>query len=160
VSDPGGEVWTRYARGEAIPWVPLRPLTDDVLVRYYRVDPLSGEILVSARVPPGCGPVSLYQTGPIVAHTIRGAWRLREHDWVAEAGDTVSQPAGSIATAETVGDEDTVVFLVVTGELLLFDEDGGLVWEEGWRTSLERYGEYCRGHRLTPHDLTSFPGSD
>lgn len=160
MSDPSREIGTLYSRGDAIPWVPFGPLTEEVLLRYYRIDQCSGEILVSVRAPPGYGPVSLYQTGPIVAHTIRGAWRLREGDWVARAGDTVSQPAGSIAKAETLGKEEVEIFLVISGELLFFDEDGGLAWEEGWRTSVERYEEHCRRHRLHSRDLTSLPGRD
>jgi quercetin dioxygenase-like cupin family protein len=149
-----GEIETSYAQGDSLPWIPFKPLTDKVLLRYYRIDPFRGQILVSARFPPDGGLAPVYHTGPVIAHTIRGAWRYREHDWVSRAGDTVYEAAGSIHSAESAGDEEAVVFLVVAGELLFFDEEGGLVWQESWKTSMERYGEYCGEQGLSQRDLT------
>ena len=150
----GSEIQTGYVQGDPVPWIPFRPMTDRVLLRYYRIDPRRGEIVVSVRFPPDGGLAPLYHTGPVIAYTIRGAWRYREQDWVARAGDTVCDAAGSVRTAESVGDEEAVIFLVVTGEFLFFDEDGGLVWQESWKTSVERYAEYCAEHRLSQRDLS------
>jgi len=149
------DIQTGHVQGDSVPWIPFRPLTDDVLLRYYRIEPRRGEIVVSVRFPPGGGLAPVYHTGPVIAHTIRGAWRYREQDWVARAGDTVWDAAGSVHTAESVGDEEAVIFLVVTGEFLFFDEGGDLVWQESWKTSVERYAEYCAEHRLSQRDLSA-----
>ncbi len=150
------DIETMYMQGESIPWVPFRPVTDDILLRYFRIDPTRGQIVVSVRFPPGGGLAPIYHTGPVIAHTIQGTWHYRENGWVSRAGDTVCTGAGSIHTAESVGDEEGVVFLVVVGELLFFDEGGNLVWQESSKTSIERYAEHCAEHRLTQRDLTGF----
>jgi hypothetical protein len=142
---------TSYIEGGALPWVPFTPLSESVQLRYYRIDRLRGEILVSVRFPPHSGVAPLYVTGPVIAHTIRGAWRYREQDWVARAGDTVFVAAGTTRSIESVGDHEVEVFLVVTAEMLFFDEDGTLVWQESWKTSIERCAEY-HSRRRTPID--------
>jgi hypothetical protein len=86
----------------------------------------------------------------VIAHTIRGAWRYREERWISRAGDTVYESAGSMHRAESIGDEETVVFLVVTGEFLFFDDEGSLIWQESWRTSMDRHAEYCRAKGVSP----------
>jgi 2,4'-dihydroxyacetophenone dioxygenase len=154
----GRDIETNYMRGDSLPWIPFSPLTEQVLLRYFRIDPVRGEIMVSARFSPDSGLAPIYHTGPVIAHTMRGAWRYRGHDWVSRAGDTVYEAAGSMHTAESVGDEEGEVLLVVTGELLFFDEDGSLVWQESWKTSIERYAEYCAEHRLSERDLTGLAG--
>lgn len=153
------DVETEHTPGDSLPWIPFTPLSEKLLLKYFRIDPLRGEVLVSARFPPDRGLAPLYDTGPVIAHTLRGAWRFREHDWVSRAGDTVYDAAGSIRTGESVGDEEALVFLVVVGELLFFDEDGGLIWQGSWRTSLERYVDYCAEHPLGRHDLTGLVGT-
>lgn len=138
---------TSYIEGHALPWVPFTPLSEDVQLRYYRIDPVRGEILVSVRFPPHSRVAPLYVTGPVIAHTIRGAWRYREQEWVAKAGDTVFVAAGSTRSIESVGDHEVEVFLVVIAELLFFDENGSLMWQESWKTSMERCAEYRSRHR-------------
>lgn len=140
-----GDAETAYVPGAAEPWIPFKPLCEEVLLRYHRIDPIQGQIVVTVRLPPDRGLAPLYHTGPVLAHTIRGAWRYREQDWIARAGDTVCDAAGSTHTAECVGDEEVVVFMVIMGEFLFFDDDGALVWQESWRTSMERHAEHCMG---------------
>ena len=149
-----GAIETECMHGDSLPWIPFTPLSEKLLLKYFRIDPVRGEIVVSARFPPDGGLGALYHTGPVIAHTLRGAWRFREFDWVSRAGDTVYEAAGSIHTVESVGDEEAIVFLVVAGELLFFDEEGGLVWQESWKTSIERYAEHCAEHGLSQRDLT------
>jgi hypothetical protein len=49
------------------------------------------------------------------------------------------------------------VFFYLVGELLFFDEDGKTVlWQENWKTAIERYTNYCQEHGLEVQDLTSF----
>ena len=149
MSRRGGDAETTYVRAEDQPWIPFEPLSELVLVRYHRIDPVEGQIVAAVSLPAGAGSAPLYHTGPVIAHTIRGAWRYREEGWIARPGDTVYEAAGSMHTVESVGDEQTVVFLVVTGEFLFFDDEGSLIWQESWRTSMERHAEYCSSKGLT-----------
>ena len=154
-----GTIETDYICGASLPWIPFTPLNEKLLLKYFRIDPLRGEMLLLARFPPDRGVAPFYHTGPVIAHTLRGAWRFREQDWISRSGDTVHDAAGSIGTVESVGDQEALVFLMLAGELLFFDEDGGLVWQESWKTSVERYAEYCAAHRLSQHDLTGTVGA-
>ena len=143
-----GDRETTCVPGDAQPWIPFKPISDEVLIRYHRIDPVQGQIVAEVRVPPSRGLAPLYHTGPVVAYTIQGAWRYREQGWISHAGDTVHEAAGSTHAAESIGDREVIVFVVVEGEFLFFNEDGGLVWQENWRTSLERRTEYCADHGI------------
>jgi 2,4'-dihydroxyacetophenone dioxygenase len=150
------EIETNYISAETLPWMPFTPLSDEVSLKYYKIDPVRGEILVSMRFPAGLVLPPHYHTGIVIAHTIRGAWRYIEHDWVSKAGDTVYETAGSSHTPQSVGDEDAEVFFVLVGELLFLDENKQLVWQENWKTSAERYRNYCAENGIDAQDITSF----
>jgi 2,4'-dihydroxyacetophenone dioxygenase len=87
-----------------------------------------------------------------VAHTINGAWRYKENDWVARAGDTVYEVAGSSHTPEAF--EDTEMFIYMIGELLFLDQDNKLLWQENHKTSIERYTRYCADNGIPARGLT------
>ena len=152
------EIVTANVKADSVPWVPFTPYTDQVQLKYFKIDSIHGEIVVSMRFPPGMRLPTHYHTGIVVGHTMRGAWRYIEHDWVSEAGDTVYETAASSHTPESVGDEPAEVFFVIVGELLFLDDDGNIVARENWRTSLERYQAYCEANGLEVQDLTSFEG--
>ena len=40
-------------KGESIPWVPFTPYSDEVELKYFKIDPIHGEIVVAMRFPPG-----------------------------------------------------------------------------------------------------------
>ena len=90
----------------------------------------------------------------MIGHTIKGAWRYLEHDWVSRAGGTVYETAGSARTPESCGDEETEVFFVIVGELLFLDPDGNIVARENHLTSMERY------LTLLPRSRDRAPGPD
>ena len=92
------DVETKNVKGRDLPWVPFTPYSDEVLMKYFRIDPVRGEILVSMRFPPGIELQKHYHTGTVIGHTMRGAWRYLEHDWVSEPGDTVYETAASSHT--------------------------------------------------------------
>jgi len=89
-----------------------------------------------------------------VAHTVSGAWRYKENDWVSRAGDTLYEAAGSSHTPESF--EDTEVFFYITGELLFIDDNNTILWQETHKTSLERYNSFCAVNGIAARDLTSF----
>jgi len=149
------DIETKNVKAAELPWVPFTPYRDDVLLKYYRIDPVRGEILVSMRFPKGIELPRHYHTGIVIGHTVRGAWRYLEHDWVSEAGDTVYETAGSAHTPVSVGD-DTEAFFLIVGELEFVDADDNLLARENWRTSLQRYNAYCEANGIEPQDLTTF----
>ena len=150
------EIVTANVKGDSIPWVPFTPYSEEVELKYFKIEPVHGEIAVSMRFPPGLRLPTHYHTGTVIGHTMKGAWRYLEHDWISEAGDTVYETAASSHTPESVGEEDAEVFFVIVGELLFLDDNGEIAARENWKTSLERYEAYCSEKGIEAEDLTSF----
>jgi 2,4'-dihydroxyacetophenone dioxygenase len=53
--------------------------------------------VVSMKVPANTELGKHYHTGIVVAHTISGAWRYKESNWIARAGDTLYESANGWA---------------------------------------------------------------
>jgi quercetin dioxygenase-like cupin family protein len=148
------ELDVNYMSGADNPWIPFTPLSDQVFLKYWKVDPVRGEIVVSMKFPAGLELAPHYHTGIVVGHTVKGAWRYQENNWVSRAGDTVYEVAGSRHTPESV--EDTEVFFFIVGELLFIDENNTILWQENHKTSIERYTNYCAAQGIPARDLTSW----
>ncbi|MGV9838373.1 2,4'-dihydroxyacetophenone dioxygenase family protein [Nocardia niigatensis] len=143
-----------YMSGADNPWIPFTPLTDQVHLKYWKVDPVRAEIIVSMKFPAGLELPPHYHTGIVVGHTVKGAWRYKENNWISRGGDTVYEVAGSSHTPESL--EETEVFFFLVGELLFLDQDNKILWQENHKTSIERYNAYCVENGITPRDLTSW----
>ena len=131
------QVDTAVIDGESLPWVPMTPYTDKILLKYFKLDPIRGEWIVLMKVPPG----------------------VQLHDWVAGPGSIVYETAASTHTFEVVaeGESGYVTTLVqVNGDLLFLDDKGNIIASENWKTSLNRYLAYCEKHGIEPKDLTAF----
>jgi hypothetical protein len=153
------EIVTANVKGDSVPWVPFTPYSDEVFLKYFKIDPIHGEIVVSMKFPPGIQLPTHYHTGIVIGHTMKGSWRYLEHDWISEPGDTVYETASSSHTPLSVGDEEAEVFFVIVGELLFLDRpDGEIIARENWKTSLERYEAFCETEGIEAQDLTSFEG--
>ena len=63
---------------------------------------------------------------PVHAHTIKGTWGYKEHDWQAGPGTYVFEPPGETHTL-TVGPEEMITLFHVTGALLYCDPETGEV---------------------------------
>lgn len=85
-------------------------------------------------------------------HPLSGAWRYKENNWVARAGDTLYEVAGSSHTPESF--EDTEIFFYMVGELLFLDQDNKILWQENQKTSIDRYTRYCADNGIPARDLT------
>lgn len=45
---------------------------------------------------------------------------------------------------------------MIVGELEFVDADGNLLARENWKTSLQRYRDYCEANGTEPQDLSGF----
>jgi 2,4'-dihydroxyacetophenone dioxygenase len=153
------QVDTAVIDGESLPWVPLVPYADNILLKYFKLDPIRGDWIVMMRTPFGVSLPKHHHTGTVMVYTIGGKWRYKEHDWIAGPGSIVYETAASSHTFEVVevgenGYMDTLV--QVSGELLFLDENEKVVASENWKTSLQRYLAYCEQHGIEAKDLTAF----
>jgi quercetin dioxygenase-like cupin family protein len=140
--------------GRSLPWFPF--IFDGVMVKLCRVSPSRGESFLLIRVEPGAEVQTHYHHGVAMVYTIAGRWRYREAGWVAGPGDLVIQPAGSMQTFETVGEQRVETLLHLRGALEFRDESGRTVCIENAETLHGRYLAHCALHGLEPLDVTSF----
>jgi quercetin dioxygenase-like cupin family protein len=142
---------------EALPWVPFAPYSDEVLLKYFRLDPVRGEMIVMMKVPAGVELPRHHHSGAVIVYTIEGRWKYKEHDWIAGPGSVVFETAASSHTPVAVSREGQVVVLnIVVGDLVFLDGSGQVLAIENWKSGLQRYLVYCEQAGITPRDLTAF----
>lgn len=148
---------TNVINDDQTPWIPFMPYSDQVQVKYYKIDPVHGEIVVMLKSPPGLEMARHHHTGTVIVYTVQGSWKYKEHDWTAHRGSVVYETASSAHTPQAMaGDEDVIAFNIIRGELIYTDENGQTLAVENWKTSIARYLAYCEANGITPRDLTSF----
>ena len=150
---------TAVIDGESLPWVPFTPYAENVLLKYFKLDPIRGEWIVLMKAPLDMQLPRHHHTGTVMVYTIEGKWKYKEHDWVAGPGSVVYETAASTHTFEVVaaGERGYVLTLVhVTGDLAFLDENGNVIALENWKTSMQRYLAYCEQQGVKPKDLTAF----
>lgn len=140
------------------PWIPFAPYSPEVLVKYFKIDPVRGEIVLMMRTPAEMEMPRHHHTGTVIVYTVQGAWKYKEHDWVARAGSCVYETAGTRHTPEAVGEGENLMFVVLQGELVYLDNEDNVLAVENWRTSMDRYLAYCKENGLEARDLTAFEG--
>jgi len=150
-------IGTACIDGESTPWMPFSPYSNDVFIKYFKIDPVRGETITLLKAPAGAQLPKHHHTGTVVVYTVQGAWKYKEHDWVARVGSVVYETASSAHTPEAVSAEGEVItFNIITGELLYLDEKDNIIACENWKTSMKRYLAYCVATGVTPKDLSTF----
>ena len=56
------EIVTALVKGDSLPWVPFTPYSDEVFMKYLKIDPIHGEIVLSMKFPPGLQLPTHYHT--------------------------------------------------------------------------------------------------
>jgi quercetin dioxygenase-like cupin family protein len=147
---------TLYRSGADVPAVPFTPYSEDVKIKLFNVNPVSGQLCVLLSAPGGTGLGVHKHYGSVILYTMKGAWRYLEHDWVARAGDFVYETAGSSHTFQVEPGETTESFIIVEGALEFIDEQGNTIAIEDWRSMYQRYLDYCEQQGLEAIDMTRF----
>jgi len=145
-----------YSADDPLPWLPFEPHAGLVAVKLYAADPECGEVILLLRAPPGAELPAHRSTGRTTIFTLQGRWKYREHDWVAGPGSVVLEPGDTRHTPQVLADgtDDTILFVVASGDLQLLDADDRVIGVENWRSATDRYLSYCRANDITPCDPT------
>ncbi len=132
--------------GDALPWLPMHAGLPGLAIKYLHIHAAEDTLTALLRMPAGQVLPRHRHDGQVFVYTLQGAWRYREYDWVAHAGSTVLEPAGSIHTPETLasGDGDVITFNVMRGDLVLLDDDGRETARENCRVALLRQRKHMR----------------
>ncbi|TDN58677.1 2,4'-dihydroxyacetophenone dioxygenase family protein [Paraburkholderia sp. BL10I2N1] len=151
------QIETACVQDADIPWVPFSPYSDQVFVKYFKLDPIRGETIALLKAPATGQMPQHHHTGTVIVYTVQGRWKYREHEWIASTGSVVYEVAGSSHTPQALpGDEDIVTLNIIQGELLFLDERKQVIAIENWRSGWDRYAAYCAANGIRPRDLTAF----
>jgi quercetin dioxygenase-like cupin family protein len=151
------QIDTAVIDGEELPWVPFSPYSDEVQLKYLKLDPIRGEVIVLMKAPVTMQLPRHHHSGTVMVYTLEGKWKYKEHDWVAGPGSLVFETAASKHTPEVVpGHGDILTLVSVMGDLVFLDDNDNVIALENWKTALDRYLSYCGSHGIEPRDLTAF----
>jgi 2,4'-dihydroxyacetophenone dioxygenase len=151
------QVQTTVIDDESIPWVPFAPYADNVSLKYFKLDPIRGEMIVMMKMPASAQLPKHHHSGTVIVYTIAGRWKYIEHDWIAGPGSVVFETAASSHTPQALeGGDDVVVLTIVVGDLIFLDDKDKVLAIENWKTSMDRYLAYCKSAGIAPKDLTAF----
>ena len=89
------QIHTSVIDDESIPWVPFEPYNNDVLLKYFKADPIRGETITLLKAPAGAQLPKHHHSGTAIVYTIKGSWKYLEHDWIAGPGSIVFETAAS-----------------------------------------------------------------
>ncbi len=141
---------------ESIPWVPLAPYSNQIHVKYFRLDPARGEMIMLFRAANLSSLPRCHHSGSTIVYTVAGRWTQLEEDWIAGPGSLVHIPAATARTPSVFGDGGPVVaLLIVRGDIIFYRDSGEVLAIENWRTAMDRYLAYCHHAFITPVDLTA-----
>ena len=128
-------------------WLPMHPGLAGVEIKYIFVDTANDELTCLLKIPAGMALPRHRHEGPVLVHTLQGEWRYREYDWVARAGSTVREPAGSCHTPIALAHNkiDVVTFNIMRGDLVLISKAGNTIARENCNNALERLLKFDGG---------------
>jgi 2,4'-dihydroxyacetophenone dioxygenase len=142
---------------ESLPWVPFTPYSPDVHLKYIKLNPVTGEMIILLKAPGDMEMPRHHHSGTVIAYTITGKWKYKEHDWVATPGSVVYETASTQHTPQALPDGGEVLVLnVVVGDLVYLDDNNSVLAIENWKTGMDRYLAYCKEHGIEAKDITSF----
>lgn len=151
------QIHTSVIDDASIPWVPFAPYTNDVLIKYFKCDPIRGETITLLKAPQGTELPKHHHSGTVIVYTIKGSWKYKEHDWIAGPGSIVFETAASSHTPQVLQDGGEVITLnIVVGDLLFLGENDQIMAIENWKSGVDRYLAYCKTAKVQPKDITAF----
>ena len=141
--------------GDALPWLPMSADLPGLAIKYLHINAAEDTLTALLKMPAGGTLPRHRHDGEVFVHTLQGAWRYREYEWIAQAGSTVLEPAGSVHTPETLGapGDDVITLNVMRGDLVLLDDDGRETARENCRVALLRQRKHAR---MAPDDAAPF----
>ena len=73
-------------RARSRSWLREATASANVLLKYFKLDPIRGEWIVMMKAPIDMQLPRHHHTGTVIVHTLEGKWKYKEHDWVAGPG--------------------------------------------------------------------------
>jgi 2,4'-dihydroxyacetophenone dioxygenase len=111
---------------QEVPWL-AESLGEGIRIKPLRLDIEAGVWVILVSFAPGSRVQLHYHTGVAEVYTLQGRWNYVEYaDQPQTAGSYLYEPSGSVhtLTVPADNDEDTIIFVRVTGANVNFNEDG------------------------------------
>lgn len=111
---------------QEVPWL-AESLGEGIRIKPLRLDIEAGVWVILVSFAPGSRVQLHYHTGVAEVYTLQGRWNYVEYaDQPQTAGSYLYEPSGSVHTLTVPADidEDTIIFVRVTGANVNFNEDG------------------------------------
>lgn len=150
------DVATECIDDASIPWVPMSEKLPGVMLKYFKLDPTRGEMIVLMKSPAQGQLPKHHHTGTVIVYTLQGRWKYLEHDWVAGPGSLVFETAASSHTPVALPGDDIIALNIVQGELVYLDDEDRIISSDNWKSALQRYLSHCEKHGIDPKDITAF----
>jgi 2,4'-dihydroxyacetophenone dioxygenase len=133
---------------DAVPWVPQEPGRWFKPLHFFHS---TGTWVNLVKMEPGRQiQRHIHAGGCVQAYVLKGTWRYLEHDWVAEPGSYVFEPAGGVHTLEVLGDEEMISLFVVNGVIQYVDDEGRVVKQDDLHSRRQLYLDYCERGGIEP----------
>ncbi len=143
---------------ESLPWIPFTPYSPEVMLKYVKFNPITGEMIVFLKAPGDMEMPRHHHSGTVIAYTLTGKWKYKEHDWTASPNTVVYETASSEHTPVALNQGEVIVFNVIVGDLVYLDDNNNVIAIENWKTGMQRYLKFCEDNGIEPQDLTAFNG--
>jgi quercetin dioxygenase-like cupin family protein len=147
------QVDTRCITDDSLPWLPFAPYAELASVKLLAADPISTEVVLVWRIPPGIELPRHRLTCAATIYTLQGRWRYREQDWIVGPGSLLIEAAGSPHTPQALpdGTDDAIALVFAKGEVQLLDAADRVIATQDWNSAVNRYRDYCSSRGLEPH---------
>ena len=140
---------TALIDAESLPWRPALPNNDRVFIKLIKVDPAREEWITLLKTPADIELPRHHHSGAVSVYTISGAWKYKEHDWIARPGSFVFEDAGSQHTPIGVGDDEVITLNIVQGNWTIIDDAGRALAVESWQSIAKRYSKWTAQKSLS-----------
>lgn len=141
---------------EALPWMPFLPYSEAVHVKYIKLDPVRGEMVVLMRSESDFKLPRHQRSGACMTYTLAGRWSHAGESWIAGPGSVVFDFATATHASEALqGTGPVITFNVIAGDIVFLTEAGEVWGVENWRTGMQRYLDYCAASSIEPMDISS-----
>jgi len=122
-------------------WVKEPGLAVDVWWRPLMFDLANGNHVELMRVRKGGSLGRHLHATPVHGFVLKGKWRYIEHDWVAEPGAYVYEPAGDVHSL-VCDEEEMVTLFHINGPIIYLDDDDKVLAIDDNRALIERAREH------------------
>ena len=135
-------------------WIPY---AEGIWFQPCSYDLSAGAFSLVLKAVPGASLGTHYHVGQVYGFTLNGNWRYLEHDWVAQPGTFVFEPAGEAHSLVVTEDspEPAIIFFMISGALIYLDKpvNGTLAAYEDAFSALEFSRAYYREAGLDVSEL-------